>query len=163
VGIKGARPRNRQLVPHFIVADPDAAADFCRRVFGAEVLYRAQMPGGRGVHAQLKIGESVLMLTMGRAARPQSPLSTPQALGGSSGLVELYVDDVDAVVERAVAAGGTVSLPPADAYFGDRYAQIVDRTGQVWGLATFKEEVTPEEVERRMMSFYAGQPAGGTA
>ena len=154
--IQGARPNNRQVAPYLFVREGKKAIEWYRRAFGAEVLYQSPMPGGDGIFAQLKIGESVVQVpdeavTSKREAHyPASPESL-----GASVLLEMYVDDVDTMYKRAVDAGATPTPPPFDAFYGDRYGWIRDPFGHTWALATVKEFLTPEEIERRMNDFLA--------
>src|SRR3954453_13097811 len=124
MAIKGARPNNRQISPHLLVRDGEAAIDFYRRAFGAEELYRSPMPAGIGLHAQLRVGDSVVLIsTESLMHAPELCARAPETLGASSTILEIYVDDVDAAYQRAVDAGATPTLPPADTFFGDRYGQ----------------------------------------
>ena len=153
MSIKGARPNSRQIAPHLVVRDGEGAVEFYRRVLGAEELYRSPMPAGVGLHAQLRIGESIVLIsTEGLQHQPDLCVQAPETLGGSSTILELYVDDVDAAYERAIDAGATPTLPPHDAFFGDRYSQFRDPFGHVWGVATVKEELTPDDIAERMGS-----------
>jgi len=151
MSITGARPNDRRISPHLIVRDGDAAIAFYGRAFGATVLYRSPMPAGVGIHAQLRIGEStVLISTESLMHEPELHVRAPESLGGSATILELYVDDVDAAFQRAVAAGATPTLLPTDQFFGDRYGQLRDPFGHVWALATAQQELTPEEIAARM-------------
>jgi uncharacterized glyoxalase superfamily protein PhnB len=153
VSIKGGRPNNSQIAPHLIVRAGERAINFYRTVFGAEELYRSPMPEGIGLHAQLRIGDStVLISTEGIMHQPDLGVRAPETLGGSATILELYVPDVDAVLDRATRAGATVTLPPSDQFFGDRYSQFRDPFGHVWGIATAREELTADQVAERMAS-----------
>jgi PhnB protein len=151
VSIQGARPNSRQISPHLLVRDGEAAIDFYRRVLGAVELYRSPMPAGAGLHAELRVGEStVLITTENLMHQPDLMVRSPATLGGSSTIMELYVDDADAVYQRAIEAGATETLPPHDAFFGDRYGQFRDPFGHVWAVATVQEELTPEQIAERI-------------
>jgi PhnB protein len=152
MAIQGGRPNNRQVVPYLMVRDGRAALDFYQKAFGAKVLYLAPMPGMAGIFAQFKIGESYLQLTDMPAFDPKGPRS-PETLGGTSVVLEMYVEDVDKSFARAVEAGGTPLLPPTDMFFGDRYSWVGDPWGHVWALATAKEMLTEDEVQRRAKEF----------
>src|SRR5919204_4888380 len=107
MAIKGARPDTRQIAPHLIVRGGARAVDFYTRAFGAEQLYRSEMPSGIGLHAQLRIADSVVLVSDENLQQhPEAQIKGPETLGGTCVLLELYVDDVDAWFERAVAAGG---------------------------------------------------------
>lgn len=153
MSIKGARPNTSQIAPHLLVRDGEAALAFYRRVFDAVELYRSPMPAGLGLHAELRIAESTVMIsTENLMHQPDLCARSPETLGGASCILELYVPDVDAVYERAIAAGATQTLPPHDAFFGDRYGQFRDPFGHVWGISTVKDELTPEQIAERMAS-----------
>jgi PhnB protein len=152
MAIQGGRPNNRQVVPYLMVRDGRAALDFYQKAFGAKVLYQAPMPGMPGIFAQFKIGESYLQLTDLPAHDPKGPRS-PETLGGTSVVLEMYVDDVDKSFAHAVEVGGTPILPPTDMFFGDRYCWVGDPWGHVWALATVREALTEGEVQRRAEEF----------
>ena len=157
MAIKGARPDTRQIAPHLIVDDGPKALHFYTDAFGAEVLYLSEMPGGVGLHAQLRIADSVVLLsTENLQQHPEARARSPRTLAGTSVLLELYVDDVDAWFERAVSHGGTPTMRPADAFFGDRYSWVTDPFGHLWALASVKEVLTPEQIAERMRGATAG-------
>jgi PhnB protein len=134
------------ITPFLTVHDAAKAIDFYKEAFGAEERYRMIMPDGKGVaHAELKIGDSVFMLSDEMPGQS----CEPSALGESCIGFYLYVNDVDDVFERAVAAGATVKEPLKDQFWGDRVGKIADPPGQVWMLATHIEDVSPEELRRR--------------
>jgi len=127
----------------------DGAADaieFYKRAFGATERMRMSMPDGKIAHAELDIGDSVLMLN---DALPQTSLKSPKQLGGSTVSVFLYVDDVDSVVQDAIDAGATVTMPVEDQFWGDRFGSVSDPFGHHWAIATHKEDLTPEEIAER--------------
>src|SRR5437773_1413912 len=133
--------------PYLTLGDAAQAIDFYKRAFGAQELMRMAGPGGKGVgHAEIKIGDSIVFLS---DEFPQGGTRSPQALGGSTTSVMLYVPDVDAVFERAVKAGATSAMPPTDMFWGDRFGKLVDPFGHHWGVATHKEDVAPADMERR--------------
>ena len=138
--------------PYLIVDDAAEAIAYYTKAFGAKERGRMQAPGGKIGHAELEIGDSIVMLSdpfPGAVTRP------PKELGGATGSVFLYVEDVDAVVERAVDAGATVSMEVADQFWGDRYGKITDPFGHQWGLAQHVEDVAPEEMKRRSQEYAA--------
>jgi PhnB protein len=157
MAIKGARPDNRQVVPYLFVRDGKKAIEFYQRAFGAQVLYQSPMPHSGGIFAQIRIGESVLQVADEARASERAPHdpASPESLGGTSVLIEMYVDDVDALYKRAVDAGATPTLPPFDAFYGHRYGWVRDPFGHTWALATVKEILTPEEIDLRMKDFLA--------
>jgi len=154
MAIQGGRPNNRQVVPYLMVRDARAALDFYEKAFGAKILYQAPMPGMAGIFAQFKIGESYLQVTDLPAYDPKGPRS-PESLGGTSVVLEMYVEDVNKSFAQAVQLGGTPLLPPTDMFFGDRYCWVGDPWGHVWALATAKETLSEADVQRRAKEFMA--------
>jgi PhnB protein len=144
------------VTPHLVIKGAAAAIDFYKRAFGAEVLSRMDGPGGTVGHAELKIGDSIIFLA---DEFPQAPIKSPQTLGGSTATLNLYVPDVDASFKRAVSAGGREIMAVADMFWGDRYGQLQDPFGHVWGIATHKEELTPKEIDERAQVFWAQMQA----
>jgi PhnB protein len=164
MAIKGASGEKGRITPHLIVKDANAAVDFYRRALGATELYRSPLPGGMGVHVHLRIGHTMVMVTEEVPPRPDEAelhkhvvLKSPQTLGGTCVVLELVVDDVDDAYRRAVDAGALPTLPLTDQFFGDRYGWVTDPFGHIWALATIKEELTPEEIERRLADMAARQ------
>ncbi len=128
-----------------VVRDAPRAIEFYKEAFGATELLRMNDPGGNLMHAQIKIGDSPIDI-----APEQEPYNrSPQSLGGSSVPIGLFVEDVDAFAEKAVAAGAKVLYPIADWFYGDRAGRLQDPFGHMWIVATHKEDLTPEEMERR--------------
>jgi len=134
------------ISPNLIVNDASRAIDFYKRAFGAEEVFRMNSPDGKVVHAELKIGDSMLMLS---DEMPGGKCRAPLSLGGSPVNIFLYVEDVDRVFKRAVDAGGKVEMPVADMFWGDRWGSLTDPFGHSWSLATHKEDVKPDELRRR--------------
>ncbi len=132
--------------PYLTIRNAAAAIEFYTRAFGAKERGRMPMPDGKIAHAEIQIGDSVIMLA---DPFPQSDRQSPKQLGATTVGVFLYVEDVDAVVEGATGAGATVTMPVDDMFWGDRYGKIADPFGHDWQLATHKEDLTPEELERR--------------
>jgi PhnB protein len=140
------------VTPYLIVKGADRAIEFYRRAFGARELFRMAQPDGRVGHAELEIGDSRVMLA---DEHPEIGARSPQSIGGSPVTIHLYVEDVDATVARAVEAGARVHRPVADQFYGDRNGGITDPFGHVWFVATHKEDVPPDELERRAASQHA--------
>jgi uncharacterized glyoxalase superfamily protein PhnB len=139
------------------VKDIGQSIDLYRRAFGAEERMRVPGPDGKQVmHAELQIGDSVLML--GHEA-PERGCFAPASLKGTTGGLYLYVGDVDAAVARASEAGCTVTMPATDMFWGDRVGEVQDPSGHRWDLATHKEDLTPEETARRAQKWYASKDA----
>ncbi len=134
------------VTPGLTVNDGPRAIDFYKRAFGAEELFRMDGPDGKIGHAQLKIGDSIIMLS---DEMPQGCCRSPQALGGTAVNIFLYVKDVDQIFNRAVAAGAKIAMPLSDMFWGDRFGQVTDPFGHSWSLATHKEDVLPEELRER--------------
>ena len=131
--------------PNLIVNDSVRAIDFYKRAFGAEELLRVDGPDGKVAHAEIKIGDSIIMLS----DEMQGWSRSPQSLGGTAVNIFLYVKDVDEVFNRAVAEGAKVGMPVSDMFWGDRYGQVTDPFGHSWSLATHKEDVPLEELRKR--------------
>lgn len=140
------------VTPHLVIKGAAQAIEFYKRAFGAEELFRMNGPGGAIGHAELKIGDSIIFLA---DEFPQSPCKSPQTLGGTSATLNLYVPDVDAAFKRATSAGGREIMAVADMFWGDRYGQLQDPFGHTWGIATHKEDVSPQEIEKRAQAFWA--------
>jgi uncharacterized glyoxalase superfamily protein PhnB len=132
------------LTPHIIVKDADKAIDFYKRAFGAEEIARMPGPDGKTImHAELKIGDSMLMLA---GEFPEMGCLSPLSVGGTAVTLHLYVEDVDAATERAVKAGATLKMPVADMFWGDRYGAVTDPFGHQWSIATHTQDLSVEEV-----------------
>lgn len=136
----------RSVTPYLTVDDAAAAIDYYKRAFGASERMRMEAPNGKVAHAELEIGDSLVMLS---DPFPQSTSVPPKELGGTSAGVFLYVEDVDAVVNRAVDAGGTLTMEVVDQFWGDRFGAVTDPFGHSWSIATHVEDVPPEEMEKR--------------
>ena len=134
------------LSPYLIVRDGAAAIDFYQKVFGATLRMKLDAPGGRIGHAELEIGNGLVMLA---DEHPEIGARGPRAFGGSPVGLHLYIEDVDAVVARAVAAGATLVHPVEDKFYGDRMGTIEDPFGHRWYVTTHIEDVSPEEIGRR--------------
>jgi PhnB protein len=147
-------PGYASVTPYLIVRGAAQAIDFYQRAFGAVELFRLDSPDGTIGHAEIRIGNSPVMLTDGTSGFPD-----PLTLGGPGVSFMLYVPDVDAAFARAVAAGATVKRPVADQFYGDRTGTLVDPFGHVWSLGTHVEDVAPEEMHRRFQELM--KPAAG--
>ena len=144
------------ITPNLVFQNAAAAIDFYKQVFGASETVRMPGPDGKVMHAELKIGDSIIFMNdaMGQIA--------PSAGQGASNptYLHLYVPDVDVIFNRAVAAGARVDMPVQDMFWGDRYGKITDPFGQQWGIATHKEDVAPQEMPRRQQEFFAKAASG---
>jgi len=134
------------VTPYLVVNDAKRAMDYYRRAFGARETMHMDGPGGKISHAELKIGDSVIMLS---DEMPGVSCRAPSSLGGSTAGVFLYVDNVDAVFNQAVAAGAKSDAAPTDMFWGDRFGRLTDPFGHRWSLATHKEDVAPAEIAKR--------------
>ncbi|SAK64225.1 glyoxalase/bleomycin resistance protein/dioxygenase superfamily protein [Caballeronia temeraria] len=141
------------LTPHLVCAGAAEAIEFYKRAFGAVELGRMPAPDGKLMHAMVKIGDSTLMLV---DEFPQFGSVGPKALKGSPVTIHLYVEDADATVKQAEAAGAKVTMPVADMFWGDRYGRLEDPFGHQWSVATHTRDMTPEEMKQAM----AQQPCG---
>ena len=129
------------------------AIEFYRQAFGAEEVYRFDAPGGRVGHADVKIGDSHIMLA---DEHPEMGARSPKTIGGSPVSLSLYVEDVDATVERAVEAGARLVRPVANQFYGDRTGGVEDPFGHVWYVATHVEDVSDEEMQKRAAAAHQG-------
>jgi PhnB protein len=134
------------VTPYLIVHDATRALEFYVRALGAKELMRFPTPDGKIGHAEMRIGDSVIMLA---DEHPEMGYRSPRAYGGSSVSLMLYVEDVDARFERALGAGAVQLRPLENQFYGDRSGTLVDPFGHVWTLATHVEDVSPEELARR--------------
>lgn len=132
--------------PYLIIKGAAEAIEFYKRAFGASELLRMADPQGRVGHAEIKIGDSVIMLA---DEHPAMGYRSPRSLGGSSVSILLYLEDVDTVFQRAVKTGARVLRPVANQFYGDRSGTLEDPFGHVWTVATHVEDVPPEEMQRR--------------
>lgn len=135
------------VTPYLIVSGAAQAIDFYVRAFGATELMRLPDGKGRISHAEIRIGDSMIMLA---DEHPEMGYRGPRTLGGTSVSILLYMADVDAVFERAIKAGGKSQRPVADQFYGDRMGTLEDPFGHVWTIGTHVEDVSEEEMKRRM-------------
>ena len=141
----------REVFPYLRVRNAAAAIEFCQKAFGAVEEFRLTEPGGRIGHAQLKFGSTTVMLS---DEYPEYGIQGPEAFGGMGSSVHLHVDDVDAMTKQAVAAGATLSMEPADQFYGERASKVLDPFGHEWLLGSQIEEVSPEEMQRRFSAMF---------
>jgi PhnB protein len=138
--------------PYLIVNGAAKAIEFYKQAFGATEILRMEDPkSGKIGHAEIKIGDSHIMLG---DEMPEMGYSSPQSLGGTPVSIMLYVEDVDTVAGQAVAAGAQVLKPVTDQFYGDRSGSFADPFGHQWHIATHIEDVTPEEVGKRVAALY---------
>lgn len=134
------------VTPYLVVRDAAAAIDFYKAAFGAEEVMRMAEPSGKVMHAELRIGDSRVMLA---DECPEMGAKAPDAFGGSPVSLHLYVENVDAVSAQATAAGAKVARPVEDQFYGDRTGTFTDPSGHIWHIATHQEDVAPDEIRRR--------------
>ena len=144
-------PEGHQAVSPYLIVDGGARAlDFYKKAFGATELFRMEAPGGKIGHAEIKIGDSVVMLA---DESPEQDFLSPKARGGTSVLLHLYVPNVDNFVAKAIAAGAELVRPVTDQFYGDRAGGIKDPFGHSWYVATHKEELSPAEIKKRAAEY----------
>jgi PhnB protein len=143
------------LTPYMTVRDAARAIEFYKQAFGA--IERAAMkgPDGKIMHAELLIGDSIVMLA---DEQPQFGALSPQSTGGAGMGLHIYVEDVDSAFDRAVKAGASVEMPVSDMFWGDRYGKLADPFGHKWSIATHKADLSAEEMERGMKEMMEDMP-----
>lgn len=145
------------ITPYIVVDGGARAIEFYKQAFGATELFRMDGPDGKVAHAEMKIGDSYVMLS---DESPEMGARGPQSYGGSPVTLMLYVEDVDTVVGRAVESGATLKRPVADQFYGDRTGSVEDPFGHLWYVATHVEDVPPEELEKRAAAAHAAHQGG---
>jgi PhnB protein len=142
-----------QVTPYLVVDGANAAIEFYAKVFGTRERMRLPGPDGTVGHAELQLGDSLIMLA---DEAPQIGVRGPKAVGGTPVTISVYMDDVDGVVDRAVNAGAKVLRPVEDQFYGDRVGQFEDPFGHRWSVATHVEDVPPDEMARRAAEMTEG-------
>ena len=140
------------ITPHLICEGAAAAIEFYKQAFGAVEISRHAAPDGKLIHAELRIGDSVVFLA---DANPEWQAKGPNELGGTPVSIHLYVEDADAVVAQAAEADGAVMMPVQDTFWGDRYGKLTDPFGHSWSIATHVRDVSPEEMEQAAQEMFA--------
>jgi PhnB protein len=143
------------VTPGLALRDTAGAIDFYKKAFGAKEKGRMPGPDGKIMHAELRIGDSSIMVG---EEMPQMGNPSPATLGGSPVSLYIYVKNVDKAFEQAVNAGATVEMPVADMFWGDRYGAVKDPYGHKWGLATHKRDMSPKAMKQAAEEFFASQP-----
>jgi PhnB protein len=143
----------RGAIPYLCCRDAARALAFYKEAFGATEMLRLAEPNGRVGHAEIRIGDAVIMLS---DEYPEMQVVSPQALGGTPMAIHLYVENVDAFCARAVAAGAVLARPVADQFYGDRSGQLTDPFGHRWSIATHVADVPNDEVRRRYDAMLTG-------
>ena len=142
------------VTPYLIIKGAAAALEFYKKAFGAEELMRYADPGGAVMHAEIKIGNSIIMLG---EENPGMGYKSAETLGGAGAGLHLYVEDSDKWFARALRAGGREQRAMQDQFYGDRSGTLIDPFGQMWTISTHKEDVPPEEMKRRMKAMLSGK------
>lgn len=142
----------RTVTPYLSISSAKDAIEFYKLAFGATEVFRLNTPTGDIAHAEIKIGDSVIML----AERCEdSPIPSPDTLGGSTVAVHLYVEDVDAMFEQAIDAGALDIKSVEDQFYGDRMGTLKDPFGHIWFVSTHIEDLTPEEIQQRAEALHS--------
>jgi PhnB protein len=147
-------PEMHSVTPHLVCAGAGAAVDFYVKAFGAHEVARLPGPDGKIMHAEIKIGDSHVMLA---DEFPQCGSMSPKTLKGTPVTIHLYVKDADAVIQQAVAAGATVVMPAQDMFWGDRYGIVQDPFGHQWSVATHQYDLTPAQIQEGMKNACGGK------
>jgi PhnB protein len=140
-------PGYHSVTPYLFIKGAADAIEYYKKVFGAEERMRMPGPDGRVMHAELQIGDSTIMLA---DESPQMGARSPQTIGGTGSSLHIYVPNVDATTQKAVEAGAQLIRPVKDQFYGDRSGSIIDPFGHMWSIATHVEDVSPEEMQKRM-------------
>jgi PhnB protein len=148
------------VTPYLIIKNATKALEFYKKAFGAIELDKLVMPDGRLGHAEIRLGDSVIMLA---DEFPEYGGKSPETLGGSPVNLHLYVEDVDRFFKKALAAGAKERKPIKDQFYGDRSGQLQDPFGHVWWVATHKEDIAPEEMQKRVQAMFAEKKGAGQA
>jgi PhnB protein len=135
------------VTPYLFIKGAASAIDYYKKVFGAEERVRMPGPDGRVMHAELQIGDSIVMLA---DENLQIGAKSPKTIGGTSCSLHVYVQDVDTIAQKAVDAGAHLVRPVQNQFYGDRSGTLIDPFGHMWSVATHIEEVSPEEMKKRM-------------
>jgi uncharacterized glyoxalase superfamily protein PhnB len=146
MAVKPIPEGHHTVTPHLIVRDAKKAIDFYKKAFGAEQRSMCEGPDGTVMHAELRIGDSVIYLA---DEFPKMGCVGPQTLNGSTVTLHIFVTDVDKWFKQALDAGATETMPLADQFWGDRYGQLQDPFGHKWSIATHKEDLTDEQMKER--------------
>jgi PhnB protein len=150
---KGVPVGASAIIPRLVCRDVEAQIDFCRETFGAVEGVRRPGPDGRVAHAMLLFGPSMLMV---EAEQPTLPSRAPQADGSSPVVIYVYVENVDATVERALARGASLVTPVQTQFWGDRIGWVLDPSGHMWTIATRVEETSEEQRRQRWSGILSG-------
>jgi PhnB protein len=154
MSVKAIPAGHHTASPYLAIKNAAEALEFYKKAFGANEIYKLMMPDGRLGHAEMRVGDSIIMMA---DEFPEYGGKAPQTLGGSPVSIYLYVEDVDAFFKKALAAGAKERKPVMDQFYGDRSGQLEDPFGHLWWVATHKEDVAPEEIQKRAEAMFAGK------
>ena len=146
------------VTPYLVCRGAADAMAFYTKAFGAREVLRMPGPDGRVMHAEMRIGDSIIMLG---DENPEQGATAPPTVGGTAVQIMLYVPSVDRTFAQATTAGATAEMPPTDMFWGDRYCKVADPFGHKWSIATHIEDVSPKEMGRRMQEAFAERPPAG--
>ena len=141
------------VTPGLVVRGAAQAIDFYKKALGAKELMRMPGPDGKIMHAELKIGDSVIFIS--DEVPGMGNTKSPQTLGGCTNTLNVFVPDVDQVFKQAISAGAKEAMPVADQFWGDRYGSLIDPFGFMWGIGTHKEDLSEAEMKKRAQDFFA--------
>lgn len=144
--VKPIPPEFHTVTPYLVIKEAAKAIEFYKKAFGAVERHVMHGPGGKIMHAEIKIGDSIIMLS---DEHPQMDVLGPQSRGGATSALFVYFADVDKAFEKAVNAGCTVVMPLSNQFWGDRFGKLADPFGHQWALACHVEDLSPEEVAKR--------------
>lgn len=150
-------PGFHSITPHLVVRNCMAAIEFYKRAFGAQELVCLKSPDGKVMHAEVKIGDSIVML--GDEVPMMDRMGSPQKFNGTTVSIHIYCDDADAMFARAVKAGAKAVMPVGDMFWGDRYGKVSDPFGHEWAIATHTRDLTQTEIEDAVAALFADPPA----
>ncbi|MCI0359034.1 MAG: VOC family protein [Planctomycetaceae bacterium] len=157
MAVQPVPPGYHTVTPYLIINGAARALEFYKKAFGAEERFRMADPSGNIGHAEIQIGDSMVMLA---DEHPQMGFKGPPSPGATPVSMHLYVEDVDAMGARAIAAGATVMRPIQDQFYGDRSGTFLDPFGHVWTIATHKEDIAPDEMARRAQAAMKSKQQG---
>jgi PhnB protein len=143
------------VTPHLVVRDAAKAIEWYKKAFGAEEQYRMPMPNGKIMHAQIRIGDSVILMAEELAEMGNK---SPQSIGGSATTLNIYVDDAEKLWKRAVDAGAKVTMPLSEQFWGDKYGVVVDPFGHIWAIGQHVRDMTPEEMAQAGQKAFSQMP-----
>ena len=146
------------ITPALVIREAAKAIEFYKKAFGAEVIMNLSGPNDSVMHAEIKIGDSIIMIS---GEWPGHHVQSPTSVRGTTGTLHIYVNDVDAAHKQAIGAGAKEIMPPMDMFWGDRYSSVTDPYGHAWSIATHIKDMTPEECQKACDEWMAQMAQGG--